>query len=105
MNKYLIITNCGSEKEAQKIAKILIKNKMAACVNIIPKIRSIYRWQNKIHDETEFMLLIKTTKNKYKSLEKIIKSNHSYEVPEIIAFEIKAGLKSYLKWIEEMVNI
>lgn len=102
--KYLVISNCSSEVEANRLANCLVGEKLAACVNIIPKIKSIYRWNNAVQNETECMIFIKTTKDKYKDLEKRLKENHSYEVPEIISIEIKDGLQSYLAWVDEMID-
>jgi periplasmic divalent cation tolerance protein len=100
----VVLVTCGSEEEAEKIANSLIEERLAACVNIISPVRSIYRWEGKIWDEKEWMLIIKTRKKRFEDLEKKVKSLHSYSVPEIIVLPIVKGSASYLKWLEEMTE-
>jgi periplasmic divalent cation tolerance protein len=100
----VVLVTCGSEEEAKKIANSLIEERLAACVNIISPVRSIYRWEGKIWDEKEWMLIIKTRKKRFEDLEKKVKSLHSYSVPEIIVLPIVKGSASYLKWLEEMTE-
>jgi len=97
----VVLVTCGSEEEATKIANSLVEERLAACVNIISPVRSIYRWEGKIWDEKEWMLIIKTQKRRFGDLEKKVKSLHSYSVPEIIALPMVKGSASYLKWLEE----
>jgi len=100
----IVLVTCGSEEEALKIANALVEGQLAACVNLISPIRSIYRWEGKIWDEKEWLLVIKTQKKKFDELEKKVKSLHSYSVPEIIALPIMEGSSSYLKWLSEMTQ-
>jgi len=97
----VVLVSCGSEEEAIKIANSLVEEHIAACVNIISPVRSIYRWEGKIWDEKEWVLIIKTQKKRFEDLEKKVKSLHSYSVPEIIALPVVEGFASYLKWLEE----
>ena len=97
----VVLVTCGSEEEAVKIANSLVEERLAACVNMISPVRSIYRWEGKIWDEREWMLIIKTQKRRFEDLEKKVKSLHSYTVPEIIALPIIEGSASYLNWLEE----
>ena len=97
----VVLVTCGSEEEALKIANVLVEEHLAACVNLVSPIRSIYRWEEKIWDEKEWLLIIKTQKQKFKELEKKVKSLHSYSVPEIISLPIVEGASSYLQWIKE----
>jgi len=97
----VVLVTCGSEEEAAKIANSLVEERLAACVNILSPIRSIYRWEGKIWDEKEWMLIIKTQKKRFEDLEKRVKSIHSYSVPEIIVLPIVKGSASYLRWLEE----
>jgi len=97
----VVFVTCGSEEEAVKISNALVEEKLAACVNLIPPIRSIYRWEGKIWDEKEWLLFIKTQRKKFDELEKRVKSLHSYTVPEIIALPIIEGSSSYFNWINE----
>jgi len=100
----VVLVSCGSEEEATKIANSLVEERIAACVSIISPVRSIYRWEGKIWDEKEWVLIIKTQKKRFEELEKKVKSLHSYSVPEVIALPIVEGSASYLKWLEETTN-
>ncbi len=97
----VVLVTCGSEEEATKIANSLVEERIAACVNIISPVRSIYRWEGKVWDEREWVLVIKTQKKRFDKLEKKVKSLHSYSVSEVIALPIVEGSASYLKWLEE----
>ena len=96
----VILITAKDKKEAQKIATGLIKAKLAACVNIVNKIDSIFFWAGKIDQAKESLLMIKSKKDKLPSIIKLVKSLHSYDVPEIIALPIIAADKSYLRWID-----
>ena len=96
-----ILVTCGSEEEALKIANALVEEHLAACVNLVAPIRSIYRWEGKIWDEKEWILIIKTQKERVEELEKKVKSLHSYSVPEIISLPVTEGSSAYLNWIKE----
>lgn len=100
----VVFVTCGSEEEAQKIAHALVEEHLVACVNLIFPIRSIYRWEGKIWDEKEGLLIIKTQKKRFPELEKRIKSLHSYSVPEIITLPITDGSSPYLQWLLEMTG-
>ncbi len=100
----VVSVTCGSEDEALKIANALVEERLAACANLISPIRSIYRWEGKIWDEKEWLLIIKTQSHRFEELEKRVKSLHSYSVPEIISIPIVEGSQPYLKWLEEMVK-
>jgi periplasmic divalent cation tolerance protein len=97
----VVLVTCGSEEEALKIANALVEEHLAACVNLVSPIRSIYRWEGKIWDEKEWLLIIKTQKQRFDELEQKVKSLHSYAVPEIISLPIIEGAISYLNWIKE----
>jgi len=104
-NQYqLILCTCPDESVAINIAENIVAQKLAACVNVLPAVYSIYQWQNNVESAKEHMILIKTCSEKYSALEQVIVSLHPYEVPEIIAVDIKAGLPAYLKWIVESLN-
>ena len=91
---------------APELARNLVEERLAACVNIVPKVRSIYLWEGKIEDELEALLLIKTTSKRVDALTAHIKTLHPYDVPEIISVEInkKEGNSEYLKWVTEVVG-
>ncbi len=103
MNIIILITAANS-REARKLAEGLLKNKLAACVNIVPGIRSYFRWKGKIDRTAESLLLVKTKKSKFKKVAGLVKSLHSYEVPEIIAVPVVSGYAPYLRWIDASVR-
>ena len=103
-DKLLVLTTAGSEAEARKIANGLVERRLAACVNIVPRIQSVYRWQGEVEQSEEFLLLIKTSKPREAQVRVAITELHSYELPECIAISIASGSAEYLKWIEESVS-
>jgi periplasmic divalent cation tolerance protein len=92
---------CGSGAEARKIAKLLVKTHQAACVNIIP-VRSIFEWQGKIEDQGEWLLLIKSVKSHFEKIEALVRANHSYDLPEIIAIDIESVSSAYSDWVRRV---
>lgn len=97
----VILVTTGSEKEAKKIAKELLKKKCAACINIIPRVDSRFLWKGKIERASEALLIVKTKKSYLKKVTKLVKELHSYKVPEIIALPLVGGNRDYLGWIEK----
>jgi periplasmic divalent cation tolerance protein len=100
----IIFITASSSEEAKTIATALVEDKLVACVNIIPQIRSIYWWEGKVCQDDEVMLVSKTKRALFTSIVDQVKSLHSYKVPEIIAFSISEGLPEYLSWIEEVTQ-
>ena len=100
MNFFLTYITTKNEEEALTLANLAVKKNLAACGNIIPNMKSIYKWQNKLQNDKETLLILKTNSNKYPLLEKLILEEHSYEVPCILKIPINDGNKEYLKWIE-----
>ena len=99
-DKRIVLTTCGSAEEAERIAHALVERQLAACVNIVPQIRSVYRWQGKVELASEWLLVVKTTAGKFAGVRDAIRELHSYELPECIAIEIVDGSPEYLKWME-----
>lgn len=99
METLLVLTNCPDEETANSIALAVIEAQLAACVNILPRVQSIYRWQGVVESATEIPLFIKSTAANYPALEKLIAGLHPYETPEIIALPITQGLPAYLNWV------
>ncbi|MFN4343234.1 MAG: divalent-cation tolerance protein CutA [Azonexus sp.] len=99
MDIRLVITNCPDEETANRIALAVVEARLAACVNILPRVQSIYRWQGAVESAAEVPLLIKTTAAAYPALEAAIRERHPYDVPEIIALPIAGGLPAYLNWL------
>ncbi|MDD1711192.1 MAG: divalent-cation tolerance protein CutA [Methanoregulaceae archaeon] len=105
MNKYIVVLVTTADKEeAQRISQILLENKKAVCINIIPNVNSSYWWEGKIEKEKEYLLIVKTTGTKFDELVKLVKECHSYKVPEIIAIPMIAGNPDYLDWIDETIQ-
>jgi len=103
-DKRIVLSTAGSQDEAGKLARHLVENQLAACVNIIPHIESIYRWQGKMESSTEWLLLIKTTQKKFPAVRDAIRQLHSYELPECISLAIGDGSAPYLDWIAQSVK-
>lgn len=98
-DKIVLLSTCASAEEAKKMAHALIEKRLAACVNVIPGIRSVYRWQENIEDEEEVLLVIKSSRPLVEELRAEIERLHSYEVPEVIALPIVDGSERYLAWM------
>ena len=103
-DKTIVLSTAGSQDEARKIARHLVQQQLAACVNIIPHIESIYRWQGEMESSAEWLLLIKTTHQKFASVRDAIRQLHSYDLPECIAIAIEDGSSAYLDWIDESLK-
>ena len=104
METLLVLTNCPDEETANAIALAVVEAKLTACVNILPRVQSIYRWQGIVESATEIPLFIKSTAAHYPALEKLIASLHPAEIPEIIALPIAQGLPAYLNWVAAETN-
>ena len=104
MDYAFILTTVSTEEEGHLIANELVKNKLAACVNIVPKVHSVYEWENTIQNETEVLLMIKTTKAREKDIYQTVQSLHSYDTPELITLPIDNGSDTYLHWLENSVR-
>jgi periplasmic divalent cation tolerance protein len=100
----MAFVTCPNKKEAELIAGDLVRQKIAACVNILAGVKSVYRWKGRVESSKELLLVIKTRKSKLAKLIKKVKSLHSYDVPEIIAVAIAGGSKDYLEWINDSVR-
>ena len=103
-DKIVVLTTCGSSEEAQRLARALVEKRLAACVNVMPGVRSVYRWKDEagkdtIEDQEELLLLIKTSRALLEELREEIERLHSYEVPEVIAIPIVDGSERYLAWM------
>ena len=95
----VVLCTCPSQEEASELATGLVENRYAACVNIFPQIRSIYRWQGETQDDEEVLMIIKTSKRAYAALQSWLLDSHSYDVPEILALPVARGSSDYLEWL------
>ena len=104
-DKIVVLATCDSEKHGVQLARHLVELWLAACVNILPKARSIYRWQEKIEDAGEWVLLIKSRRDLFAALRAEIQKTHAYEVPEVIALPIVDGSEAYLGWLDGQLTV
>ncbi len=100
-DKILVLSTCGTAEEAERRGRQLIAKRLAACVNIIPGAKSIYRWQGEIEDAPETLLLIKSRRSLFDAVRMELEKSHSYEVPEVVAVAIVEGSLGYLSWLEK----
>ncbi len=99
-DRIIVLITAGSEEEAHKIAESLVKGKKAACVNIVPRVDSLFWWEGKLDSARESLLLVKTKASLFPEIVELVKRTHSYEVPEIIALPSVAGSEDYVKWLD-----
>jgi len=99
-DKIVILSTCASEEEAEKLARVLVEKRLAACVNVMPGVRSFYHWKGAIESASECLLVIKSSRQLFDALSAALTSAHSYEVPEILALPVVDGAANYLNWLE-----
>jgi periplasmic divalent cation tolerance protein len=104
MKNIVIFITAANQKEAKKIAGRLVSEKLAACVNIVPQVNSLFRWQGRVDGAKEVLLIVKSKAAAFRKIAALVKKLHSYEVPEIIAVPIIAGEKKYLEWLNDSVR-
>src|SRR4051812_8964559 len=104
MSAVVVVTTVGEEERALAIAHELVARRLAACVNVVPNLRTTYRWQGKICRDTEFLLLIKTLREEYPGVAAAIRELHNYELPEILVFEAAEAEERFLAWIRDAVD-
>jgi periplasmic divalent cation tolerance protein len=98
-DKIVVLSTCATPEEAEKLARVLLDARLAACVNVIPRIRSYYRWKGAIESADECLLVIKSSRKLFASLSAALEKAHSYEVPEVLAFSVVEGAANYLNWL------
>lgn len=103
-DKRIVLTTAGTKEDALKIARALVERRLAACVNMVPQVESVYRWQGKIEESMEWLLLIKTTAAMFPRVRETIREVHSYDLPECVCLAIEDGSAEYLQWLGEQVG-
>ena len=103
-DKIVVLSTCANEVEAGKLARLLVEQRLAACVNVVPGIASYYRWQGAIESATEFLLVIKSSRTLFPALSATLKEHHSYEVPEVLALPVLDGSPDYLSWLSASLS-
>jgi periplasmic divalent cation tolerance protein len=103
-HELIALVTASNKEEASRIASSLVAERLAACVNILSGVESVYRWEGKVARDSEILLIIKTTDDKYSQMEKRVKALHSYSTPEVIAFRIERGSDAYLDWLRKSVS-
>ena len=104
MKAIVVVTTVGQEEQALTIAREMVARRLAACVNVLPGVRSVYRWQGRICRDGEFLLLIKTLEQEYEAVAAAIRELHNYELPEILAFPVGQGDERFLAWIRDSLD-
>jgi periplasmic divalent cation tolerance protein len=106
MNSTLVLLcTCPEENVARTLAGGLVEERLAACVNVLPSVRSIYRWQGALQEDSETLMVIKTVASRYREAEDWLQRNHPYDVPEIIALPVEQGLPAYLEWVVQETKL
>jgi periplasmic divalent cation tolerance protein len=103
-DKRIVLTTTGSEEEARKIARYVVEQQLAACVNVISHVESVYRWQGKVESNKEWLLLIKTSTEKFPAVRDAVRALHSYQLPECVSISIDDGSAEYLEWLADSLG-
>lgn len=99
-DKIVVLSTCGSEEEAEKLARSLVEQRLAACVSVVPRVRSFYRWKGAVESAEEYLLVIKSSRDRMGDLLGALEKEHSYEVPEVLALPVVEGAPNYLSWLQ-----
>jgi periplasmic divalent cation tolerance protein len=103
-DQIVVLCTCASEEDGERLARALVTGRLAACVSVVPGLRSFYRWQGEIEEASEYLLLIKSSRDRFDGLREAIEKLHSYAVPEVLALPVVAGAPSYLAWLAESLG-
>lgn len=103
-DKILVSATCGSAEEAERLARMLVEERLAACVQVVPQVRSVYRWRGAVEESEEWLLLAKSRRDLFGDLRRRLRAMHSYEVPEIIALAVVDGEPDYLAWLDSCLR-
>ena len=104
-DKIVVLSTCGSAEEAERLARLLVEARLAACVSVIMQVRSFYRWKGKIEDTGEWLLIVKTSRGLFTEVSRLTGASHSYEVPEVLALPVADGSPAYLTWFGDQLAV
>jgi periplasmic divalent cation tolerance protein len=104
-DKIVVLNTCGSEAEAERLARLLVDQRLAACVSIVPRLRSFYRWKGAVESAEEWLLLIKSSRPLFEPLRAALEQAHSYDVPEVLALPVVDGAAGYLEWLDSSLRV
>lgn len=104
LSQCLVLCTCPDTETARQLADRLVEGRLAACVNIVPGLESVYEWQGKVERDSEVLLIIKTRQDRYGQLEETLQQHHPYELPEILRVSLNGGLRDYLQWIDNALE-
>ena len=104
MDEIVVLVTAGSEEEGRKISRVLVEEQAVACVNLLPGIRSIFQWEGEVKEEQEVLLVAKTVSGAFERVTSLVRANHSYDVPEIIALSIQDGFSEYMTWVRKTTS-
>jgi periplasmic divalent cation tolerance protein len=99
-DKIVVLTTCAAEADAERLARALVEGRLAACVNVVPGVRSFYRWKGEVDSGVEFLLIVKTSRELFPALRAEMERLHPYELPELLALPVVAGAENYLSWFQ-----
>jgi periplasmic divalent cation tolerance protein len=99
-DKIVVLTTCAAEADAERLARALVEGRLAACVNVVPGVRSFYRWKGEVDSGVEFLLIVKTSRDLFPALRAEMEKLHPYELPELLALPVVAGAENYLSWFQ-----
>jgi periplasmic divalent cation tolerance protein len=99
-DKIVVLSTCASEEDGERLSRLLVGHRLAACVSVVPKIRSFYRWKGETESAEEFLLVIKSSRARLAELIALLEKEHSYEVPEVLALPVVDGAANYLQWLQ-----
>ena len=103
-DRVVVLSTVGTDGDAVRIARALVERRLAACVNVVPGVRSVYRWKGRVEEDEERLLVIKTRRDRFEALREALVSLHPYELPEAIVLPVEAGHAPYLAWLDESVG-
>src|ERR1700722_14289144 len=103
-DKIVVLSTCASEEEADRLARMLVERRLAGCVNVLPNMRSVYRWKGEIESASECLLIIKSSRAQFDPLRAALEGAHSYELPEALALQVVDGSPAYLEWLESSMR-